>query len=166
MKKLIKQILKESLVEKEYVKIFKLIDKFLSSDQFSSRDRDNLFTNENIYNSGETYDYIYEYLLNIGYNSEDSNKIIGSYILTNQHNENSGDDFKKDVVIAKPKKYVGEFTQYVSGTQTGHMTSFDEVYSMAQAMSDFKNHNYDDMNIVNDYTENDEFEIQDIWEDN
>ena len=145
MKKLIKQILKESLVEKEYVAIFKLIDKLLSSDQFSSRDKDNLFTNEDIYNSGETYDYIYDYLLNIGYNSE---------------------NFKKDVVIAKPKKYVGEFTQYVSGTQTGHMTSFDEVYSIAQAMSDFKNHNYDDMNIVNDYTENDEFEIRDIWEDN
>ena len=164
MKKLIKQILKESINEKEYVKIFTLIDKVLSNHQHFTKET---LIGDNLYESSNVYEFLFDYLTEkVGYDSEDTNQIIGSYILTNQHNQDSGDDFKKGVIIAKPKKYVGEFSQYVRGYQNGNMTTGEDTYSKPEAMYQFRNHYYENWEVTDDNTESEEFDVNDVWEDN
>lgn len=164
MKKLIKHILRESVNKKEYVKIFTLIDKLLSTNKHYSKE---ILIGDDLYESSNAYEYVYNHLTDkVGFDSEDANKLIGSYILTNQHNQDSGDKYKEDVIVAKPKKYVGEFSQYISGYQKGHMTSGEDTYSKPEAMHLFRDMYYDDWDIIDDNTESSDFDINDVWEDN
>ena len=159
MKKIIKKILKEEFTKKHYSKSFKVIDSIIKK---YNEDVNDLIDGD-VYGSSDLYERIYDDMVNdYGYDSEEANKTIGSYILTY---EKVGSSFKEDdILIAGPKTYKGEFTQYISGNQSGHMTSTDN-YSVPEASYQIRNHYYDDFTVDNDNTETQDFDIDDVYED-
>jgi hypothetical protein len=159
MKKIIKKILKEEFNKKHYFKSFKVIDSIIKK---HNEDVDNLI-NGDTYSSSDLYEQIYDDMVGkYGFDSEEANKTIGSYILTH---EKVGLNYKEnDILIAEPKTYRGDFSQYVSGNQSGHVTSTDN-YSVPEATYQIRNHYYDDFIIDDDHTETQDFEIDDVYED-
>lgn len=159
MKKIIKKILKEEFTKKHYLQSFKVIDSIIKK-----RNEDvNKLIDGDIFSSSDLYERIYEDMVNdYGYDPEEANKTIGSYILTY---EKVDSNFKEDdILIASPKTYKGEFTQYISGNQSGHMTSTDN-YSVPEASYQMRYHYYDDFIIDYDNTETQDFDIDDVYED-
>ena len=176
MKKIIRKILKEEINKKEYIKNFKVIDKLLSGiigGEASGLNKETLLSAD-LYDSSDTFSFLYDYFTEkIGYSDEETNKIIGSYIETNQNTKpksrsGEGEDSEyseKNIKIAKPKTYNGEFSQYVSGYQKGQM-DVNGVYSVPEATKNFRDGYYDNWEITNDNTESNDFDIEDVYEEN
>lgn len=171
MKKIIKKILKEEINKKEYyVKNFKIIDKLLSGEGVNKES----LLSADLYDSSDTYSFLYDYFTEkIGYGDKEANKIIGSYIETNQNTKpksRSGKDEnneynEKNIKIAKPKTYNGEFSQYISGYQKGQM-DVNNTYSVPEAIKSFRDGYYDNWEITYDNTESNDFDIEDVYAEN
>lgn len=170
MKKIIRKILKEEVNKKEYIKTFKVIDKLLSGEGLNKE----TLLSKDLYDSSDAFSFLYDYFTEkIGYSAEETNKIIGSYIETNQNtkpksrtSDNKSNEYtEKNIKIAKPKTYNGDFSQYISGYQSGRM-DVNDTYSVPEAMFNFRNGYHDNWEITNDNTESNDFDIEDVYADN
>ena len=157
MKNIIKKILTEEVNNGDLRKIFKIIDKFTPK-----HEKEELFNDDDLYSMGNSYDTIYNKLVEFGYNRDETNQIIGSYIETyNSVDEITSDD---DIIVAEAKIYSGTIRKRISGPQRIRVQSGNITYSKAQAASDINDFNYEEEEIIDDDTETTDWDLEELDE--
>jgi hypothetical protein len=157
MKNIIKKILTEETDRVTLRKTFEIIDKLIPEYVIEE-----LFDEDDLYLIGDTYDTIYNKLVEIGFDRDEANQIIGSYIETyNSVDEITSDD---DIIVAKPKLYSGTIKKHISGPQRVRVVSSSITYSKAQAASDIYDFSYKEEEIIDDNTETTDTELEELDE--
>lgn len=157
MKNIIKKILTEETDRVTLRKTFEIIDKLIPEYEIEE-----LFDEDDLYAMGDSYDTIYNKLLEIGFDRDEANQIIGSYIETyNSVDEITSDD---DIIVAEPKLYSGTVRKRISGLQRIRVQSGSITYSKAQAVSDINDFNYEGDEIIDDDTETTDWDLEELDE--
>ena len=149
------------MTKKDYLKIFIRLDNVLEKHPHYSI---NDLLNEDL----DAYDTLINELDMYGYNKKESNKIIGSFLLTiNGYDDML--DFKNItdpniIIIASPKTRYANFTQKFRGSEWGSFT-INNSYSVLEAKYKIRHGEYDDMDFTDEERELYDLDIDEIIEE-
>lgn len=149
------------MTKKDYLKIFIRLDNVLEKHPHYSI---NDLLNEDL----DAYDTLINELDMYGYNKKESNKIIGSFLLTiNGYDDML--DFKNItdpniIIIASPKTRYANFTQKFRGSEWGSFT-INNSYSVLEAKYKIRHGEYDDMDFTDEERESYDLDIDEIIEE-
>ena len=149
------------MTKKDYLKIFIRLDNVLEKHTHYSI---NDLLNEDL----DVYDTLINELDMYGYNKKESNKIIGSFLLTiNGYDDML--DFKNItdpniIIIASPKTRYANFTQKFRGSEWGSFT-INNSYSVLEDKYKIRHGEYDDMDFTDEERESYDLDIDEIIEE-